>query len=216
MTMRRTLVAVGCLAILMWMVHSCHETAKSPSDGSEADAQGHADDPSDARDPQKENAAACDPNAPTSVSSAPAPAKDDDPAYPGQSGDNDGLLPSSTAIGKANTKPTPPESGSSEERNTRRRTLGDAVERGDLAAMARLRGQGVPVGMPPEDDDFAPVHRAAIAGRLDSLQWLHQNGADLNARIGEGLLAGFTPLDLARHFNHPTCVAWLQQQASGK
>ena len=87
--------------------------------------------------------------------------------------------------------------------------LRDAVVRGDVEAVKRFERHGVDWrDLTAYDDGYSAVHRAARNGRLEMVEYLVDNGADLVATNA----SRETPLELAVEQEHADVVAYLAER----
>ena len=64
--------------------------------------------------------------------------------------------------------------------------------------------------MPILDDDKAMILFAAMEGRVDIMKWLKEEGADVNAKGGDGS----TPMHVAAGGGHVDAMKWLKEQGA--
>jgi len=84
-----------------------------------------------------------------------------------------------------------------QETGTKPATPGDdiwtAASKGDLTALQQHIDAGIDIEDRDEEHKFTPLHHAAYFGQLETVKWLVEKGAGMNARNNDGN----TPLDVA-------------------
>lgn len=83
-----------------------------------------------------------------------------------------------------------------------------AAFNGDLSHLKLLIEQGVININERDDKGCTPAHKAAGQGHIDVIQWLIENGANVNIRNN----AGETPRDLALRFAQLGCSKLLERE----
>ena len=68
-----------------------------------------------------------------------------------------------------------------------------AARKGDLTALQQHMDAGIDIEVRDEKDKSTPLHHAAYFGQLETVKWLVEKGAGMNARNNDGS----TPLDAA-------------------
>ena len=68
-------------------------------------------------------------------------------------------------------------------------TCGKAAAQGDVAALERYAATGAPLDVPDPTLGTTPLAWAALHGHVDAVEWLLDNGAEVNARNGDGSTA---------------------------
>ncbi len=68
-----------------------------------------------------------------------------------------------------------------------------AARKGDLTALQQHIDAGIDIEVRDEEHKFTPLHHAAYFGQLETVKWLVEKGAGMNARNNDGN----TPLDVA-------------------
>jgi len=68
-----------------------------------------------------------------------------------------------------------------------------AARKGDLAALQQHIDAGIDIEVRDEEHKSTPLHHAAYFGQLETVKWLVEKGAGMNARNNDGN----TPLDVA-------------------
>jgi uncharacterized protein YbjQ (UPF0145 family) len=68
-----------------------------------------------------------------------------------------------------------------------------AARKGDLTALQQHIDAGIDIEDRDEEHKFTPLHHAAYFGQLETVKWLVEKGAGMNARNNDGN----TPLDVA-------------------
>jgi len=74
-----------------------------------------------------------------------------------------------------------------------------AAEQGDLETIKELVGESPELIGATDDQGYSPLHKAAYNGRLEVVEYLISQGADVNAVSG----SGSTPLHGAGYYGHP-------------
>jgi ankyrin repeat protein len=87
-----------------------------------------------------------------------------------------------------------------------------AIAANDIAAMARVVGEGASVTAALDDDGSTPLHFAALYGQVASMEWLVGQGADIHAKSEDGM----TVLDFAAHKGQVASLEWLVGQGAGR
>ena len=85
-----------------------------------------------------------------------------------------------------------------------------AAQRGDLKSLSLAIENDENIIHAQDANGWQPIHEASRGGHTDVVRFLHEHGADVNARTSEG--AGGTPLYWATKVHgedHPT-VSYLQ------
>lgn len=93
------------------------------------------------------------------------------------------------------------------------RSLYQAASTGRVADALEALAVGAKVNYIFEEDDTparTPLHAAAIAGHQAMVEFLYQNGADMNAKDRDSL----TPMDLATQASHLGVVKLLSSKQS--
>ena len=68
-----------------------------------------------------------------------------------------------------------------------------AARKGDLTALQQHMDAGIDIEVRDEEHKSTPLHHAAYFGQLETVKWLVEKGAGMNARNNDGS----TPLDAA-------------------